>query len=141
MTMLQQYNHLDQKGQDLISLFVSPSWHHAQPVRYVAKTVRIRTGPTLSSETQEKIHCFSDPDHGKTLFREIKQTERGSELPPRKPAPPSKPTKKKAKFVKRLPRGTHYEYHDQDGQGMLCGGPPLTSPSGSWQYTCRRWRV
>ena len=131
MTMLQQYNHLDQKGQDLISLFVSPSsTRTACPI--CRENCKDSDGSHLVIGDQG-VHCFSDPEHGKTLFREIKQTERGSELPPRKPAPPSKPTKKKAKFVKRLPRGTHYEYHDQYGQ--VCFVAVRLEPKRFLQYT------
>ena len=132
MTMLQQYNHLDQKGQDLISLFNGPpSTRTACPI--CRENGKDSDGSHLSIGS-ERIHCFSNQDHGKTLFLEIKRAGRGFELPPRKPAPPSKPTKKKAKFVKRLPRGTHYEYHDQDGKVCFVA-VRQDKPKRFWQYT------
>ena len=109
-------NKVDLISQDLISAFYNPSVRMACPLcREIGKD---STGDHLQIG-ERKAYCHSNKEHGTELYGELKRAERNgsAELKPRRPPAKSKP--KKVKFVKSLPPGTHYEYHDQSGDVLF----------------------
>ena len=119
-------------GQELITSYYSTSTvRMACPLcREIGKD---STGDHLAIGNQ-KVKCFSNSDHGRALYGEIKRVERdgSTDLKPRKSPPPTRT--KKARIVKSLPRGTHYEYHDQSGK-VLFVAVRQDNPKKFYQYT------